>query len=418
MKNLKLNRYLLLIVLLAVIVRFYNFENRITFGPEQAISLLVSGDYINEKFSLLGLPSTQRTTSFGHIIYYPPIFNYSLIPFLIIFNYSVVLITGYFAFLNIATGLVLYIVSKKILNQKAALFSSALFLFNSYMINHSMFIWSVNYLPILNVLLVYLLFKMYKKISSRINIFIVGFLSSLSLGVEYIYIFTGVFILFLTIYFSKNKLTAFFLFLSGAATGILPTIIFDLTHDFYHLKSLWQYFLDTVSNPSQSNIAYYQFLQFWPILALLAGFLLFRIYKRNKILSIGILALYVFYNLMSPLVSFSDPVGMYKGLNYFKVNQAAELVTQDKPESFNVVMTFDFDSRAHPLRYLLKYNHNFSAGGVEDYPNSKNLYVFTTKDYPISKTGLWEVASFKAVKVQLLGEIGNNFVLYKLTKTN
>ncbi len=101
---------IILILILATVIRFYNFSERITFGPEQAISLLVSADYINEKFSLLGLPSTQRTTSHGHIIYYPPVFNYSLIPLLLLLNYDSALITTYFAFLNIITGFILYII--------------------------------------------------------------------------------------------------------------------------------------------------------------------------------------------------------------------------------------------------------------------------------------------------------------------
>jgi len=113
-KFLKRNGLLIIILVLAIVIRFYNFTDRINFGPEQAISLLVSSDYINEKFSLLGLPSTQRTTSFGHIIFYPPIFNYSLIPLLILFNYQPIGITAYFAVLNILTGLLIYLAVNKI----------------------------------------------------------------------------------------------------------------------------------------------------------------------------------------------------------------------------------------------------------------------------------------------------------------
>lgn len=414
---LKSNIILLIILLLASFVRFYDFPNRITFGPEQAMSLLVSGDYINEKFSLLGLPSTQRTTSLGHIIYYPPLFNYSLIPLLVIFNYDPVYITGGFAVLNLATGLLLYFVTKKIFNEKIAHFTTALFLFNDYMINHSLFIWSVNYLPILNLVILFLLTRMYLKKSKNYYPFVIGLLGSFSLGVEYIYLLIGALVFFLTLFFAKNRLRSFLLFFAGGILGLLPTIIFDLTHQFYHTKTLWQYLLDTVLNPGQSKITYYHFLQFWPLLAVLGGIILYQIYKQSRIASLVLLFSIIVINLLSPRVSFFSPTGMYEDLNYPKLDEAAKLIAADNPKNFNVVMTFDFDSRAHPLRYLLKYRYGHLAQGVEEYPRSESLYVLTTRDYPVLNTSLWEISSFGANNNQALGFF-DNFAVYKLTQTD
>lgn len=408
---------LILIFSLASLVRFYNFPDRITFGPEQAISLLVSGDYINEKFSLLGLPNVQRTTSLGYILYSPSLFNYSLVPIMMLFNYNPTLITSYFTFLNLFTGVALFIVVRKIFNVKIALFSTTIFLFNDLMVFHSMFIWIVNYLPLTSIITVYLYYKFYKARKSRILPFLIGLLLSISFGLEYIFFFTALFLFGILIYLAHKRVKAFLFFISGAVLGNLSTIIFDLTHDFYHLRTLWQYFIDTLFNPSQSLISYYHFFQFWPVFAVALGYLLSKIYRISKMFSVGLLVLYIAWNLLSANVSFVRPTGMFQGLNISRIERAAKIIANDHPKDFNVVMTFDFDSRAHPLRYLIKYIYGYKALGVEDYPNAKNLYIFTTEDYPVLNSGLWEIASFQGEKSEILGRI-DNFVVYKLSKGN
>ncbi|KKP31343.1 MAG: hypothetical protein UR21_C0011G0024 [Candidatus Woesebacteria bacterium GW2011_GWC2_31_9] len=113
LKNMK--KYLLIfsILILAFVVRFYNFSNRVTFGPEQARSLVVSSEYINDKPSLLG-QEYFRTNSLGQKLFTSAIFNYSLVPLIFIFKYQPLPITLYFAFLNIITAIVFYFVVKKI----------------------------------------------------------------------------------------------------------------------------------------------------------------------------------------------------------------------------------------------------------------------------------------------------------------
>jgi hypothetical protein len=405
---------LFLILILALAVRFYNFAGRITFGPEQAISLLVSADYINEKFSLLGLPSTQRTTSHGHIIFYPPVFNYSLVPLILVSDYKVVSVTAFFAFLNVFTGALLFYITRKFFNNIAAFFTVFLFLFNDLMINHSMFVWSVNYLPLIGVLSVYFLLRAWKKTGLK-DAFFLGVLSGLAFSVEYLYIPTGLLILLYLLIKSDKKLITGFLFITGGFLSLLPTVLFDLTHDFYHLRTLWQYFLDTVFLPSQSKITYYHFLHLWPVGALIGGIILSRVYGKSKVAAVVLGCFLVILSINSPRVSFSGPVGMYPGLDYPALEKAASLIAAENPDEFNVVTTFDFDSRAHPLRYLLKYNHGFKPMGVEDYPVSKQLYVFTTGDYSITDSSLWEITSFNGKGFARLESV-SDFALYKLVK--
>ena len=105
--------FIIAVFLVAIIIRFYNFPNRVTFGPEQAISLETSAAMIKDKFSLLGIENVQRTTSQGLKIYSGALFSYSVIPLLLIFDYQALPISVYFAVLNIVTGLILFLVAKK-----------------------------------------------------------------------------------------------------------------------------------------------------------------------------------------------------------------------------------------------------------------------------------------------------------------
>lgn len=407
------------ILIFAFVVRFYNFENRINFGPEQAISLLVSADYINEKFTLLGEPNVQRITSFGHRIFHPPIFNYSLIPLLLIFNYDPLPITAYFCLLNLFTGVVLYWVIEKYFNKIVAIFSLAIFLFNSVMIKHSFFIWNQNYIPLLSIVIGFLLYKI--KIANGKNEFklsiLLGIFSGLILGIEFLFLITMLFIFGLAYFWGKHK----FSILSGFGIGLMialsPMILFDLRHQFYFLNTLIQYFFDTLKQPGQNNLSYYHFLQFWPLLALLGGIVLARIYSKNFLLAICLILVYIYLNFSSPQISFSKAIGMNEGLNYQKLVQAAGVIANDKPSNFNLVTTWDFDSQAHPLRYLMKYRQKLVPADTENYSEINNIYVMSDPDYNFQDTSLYEIAGFRPLNVALLTKIDNDYSVSKLSKT-
>lgn len=408
---------LVLIIALAFLVRFYNFSDRITFGPEQAISLIVSGDYIKEKITLLGDPNIQRFTKDGLMLFHSPNFNYLMVPLMVILNYQVLDITAYFALLNILTGLLIFLIGKKYFNHITGLFASIFFLFNSYMIYHSMFIWIQNYIPLMSALIIYFLLKIktHPDKSPSFSVFLIGILSSSCLGAQYFFVFTIILIYAAIFYLSKNKLKHTLIFLAGLAVGYLPTIIFNLRNNFYDIYVIWQYTIDTLNNPGQNRISYYHFLQFWPLAALVMGSIFARFYERYKVAAISLLVVVSLFNLTSEKVNFTQPTGMHPGLNFPKLARAAEIVARDNPSNFNVVTTYDFDSRAHPLRYLLKFNHNLTPQGPEDYPNAENLYVLTTKDYSVKETTLWEISSFNYKDSRVLGTV-DNFIILKLTK--
>lgn len=403
-----------LIVVFSLFVRFYNFADRINFGPEQARSLVVSGNYLKQGFSFLG-QEYFRATSYGHKLFSGAIFNYSLLPLELIFKFNPLPITFYFSLLNIATGLVIYFLTKKIFGKRVAFFTLIFFVFNEYMIYHSLFIWILNYLPLIGFLTLYFLYRYHKDRNLKYSV-VLGLLAGL--GVNFHYFFTPIFLAILIYIAIKSRFNykQIFVYLAASVLGNFTMVIFDLRHNFYHLKTVWQYVLDTLNNPGQSSITYYHFLHFWPLICLVLGLIFEKIWNKNRFIALFFIVVYLYLNIFSSKVSFNKAIGMSDNLTWNKINFAANVIAKDKPVSFNVVSLLDFDARGYILRYPMEFIYGYKPLGVEDYPDASVLYVLSTVTYDFSKSATWEITSFKFKKVELLAKIDENYSVYKLTK--
>lgn len=406
----------MLIIISGLWVRFYNFEDRITFGSEQARSLVVSANYLKYKPSLLG-QEYFRVNSKGHKLFAGSLFNYSLVPLLILFKYDPTLITAYFAVLNIATGLVIYYLVKKMTNKHVALISLTLFIFNSYMAYHSMFIWILNYLPLVGMLSLYLTWKIFRKKAHNIDFLLLGILSGIGFGMEYLYILAVIPVVYFLIRYAAKKITTFTLFLLGSVLGDITQVIFDLKHDFYHLKTLWQYTLDTIHGVSGAGFIYYHFLDFWPLFILIAALIIYRIGLKNKLASVLIICLYLIVNLNSSLINYKLPVGMPEHLNISKIKEASKLIADKTSGSFNVATLYDFDTRGYVLRYFVEYVYKKTPLGELEYPISNELYTLSHVDYKFDSVYTpWELNVFKPYNIEIVGDIGGNFVVSRITR--
>jgi len=403
------------IILISLAVRLYNFENRLTYGPEQARSLVVSARYIKEKPSLLG-QEYFRVNSQGHKLFTSALFNYSLVPLLLIFNYQVIPITYFFVILNVITGLVVYFLVKKMLGYNAGLLSLILYLFNSYMIYHSMFIWVLNYMPLIGILSLYLCWKIYKKKYFNKDIFFLGILSGIGFGFEYLYILAILPVMFVLFKYSKNKIKDFAILAVGGLMGDAPQILFDLKHNFYHLRTLLQYGLDTLNGVSDAGFVYYHFLHFWPLLIILLSLLILKICKRNIFLGVMLIVLYLYLNLTSVHINFRKPVGMFEGLNFKNINTAAKIISEKASDNFNVVTLYDFDTRGYTLRYLVEYVYGKKPMGEIDYPSSNEIFALAKNDYDFNKNNPWELNVYKPYNISRIEEIRESFSLYRITK--
>lgn len=412
-----MKHYLILfsVLLIAILVRFYNFSDRITFGPEQARSLMVSANYISDKPSLLG-QEYFRANSLGHKLFTSALFNYTLVPPLLVTNYDPYPITVFFAILNIFTAAVLYILSKKMFGKNIALISIILFLFNSYMVYHSMFIWVLNYLPLLGTISIYLLWKIINKKHSLFDNFWLGVVSGVGFGLEYLYLIAILIALYIILKFTKEKWKSLIIFVIGGVVGDFPQVIFDLRHNFYHLTSLWQYALDTFTGSSDAGFTYYHFLEFWPAALLFLAIIVWIIYKKSKLLGYLVLALYLFLNIKSSLINFSNPVGMVSGLKFEDLKKTSQVIAQNVSENFNVVTLYDFDTRGYTLRYLVQHLNNKIPQNDVTYQNVGEIYALAESNYDFKNNNPWELNVFKPYNIERLENIGDGYTLFKLTK--
>src|SRR3990167_5012179 len=374
---------LFLIFLAGFIVRFYNYPQRINFSAEQGLALGTSADYVKEKFTLLGQRTFLRTTSKGHLLFSGALYNYSLIPLQLIFDYDPFPITIVYTLLNIFTAAVLFFLVKKVFNSTVAFYSLILFLFNAEMVSRSMYFWILHTIPLISILSLYLIWKL-KKTGSDSATLMLGILGGIAFTLEYFYFFTIVLVLIFTIIFSMKKVQHSLLYVLGTAIGAYTIIAFDMRNNFYHTMTLWQYFLDKVSS-------------------------------MNKMLVIVFIALYILINLNSKQISFNSAVGMSRGLTYSIVLEAAKSIGDDNPHNFNIVDLPDNDFRAYRFRYLVKNLSDKKPAGVEDYTNISTLYVFGDRNFNLARQQPWEIDTFGATKIETLATLKNGYFVYKLT---
>ncbi|MBU1071176.1 glycosyltransferase family 39 protein [Patescibacteria group bacterium] len=152
---------------------------------------------------------------------------------------------------------------KKLVKPEIALLGSILFLFNSSMVFHSRFIWIIHPFPLFGLITSYFFLKNLKK-PSLLLAGVLGLVTGLGIGMDYTFLFWGIPLFFGLLFYSSHRFQTALLFVAGGLIGDLPHVLFDLRHQFYNISTLWQYSLETLSNPSQSKILYYHFFPFWP----------------------------------------------------------------------------------------------------------------------------------------------------------
>jgi len=405
---------LIAIFLLAVLVRFYNFPNRVTFWSEQARSLVVSANYLKTP-SLLGQSYFVRQDSNSHTFYAGALFNYSLVPLLLISGYDPIVITVFFTFLNLFTGWVIYFVVKKIFSKNVAIISCALFLFNDWMIYHSLFIWIYNPLPLLGILTLYYIWKYFKK-GKISSIFILGLLGGLGVSLQFLFLSIALAVFIILVIRSNKKVTDALFYSLGVILGNLPMVIFELRHNFYESRTLVQFFLDTLMGKSNAAIAYYYFLPFWPIFAIAGAFLITVLWKKLKILCVLIVSLYFFLNLTSPRINWNAPTGMPIGMTTKDIDNASKAVAIDAEGDFNVAEVLDFDKQAYTLRYLVEYKYGKKPLDVVSYQNLNLLYVLAQTDYDFKRSNVWEINAGGPYNIEPLSGVGEPYTLYRLDK--
>jgi len=280
-----------------------------------------------------------------------------------------------------------------------------------------MFLWPYNYLPLFGIVGVYLVY-LFKKKNNFLSVFLLGFISGLGFGIQYLYLPLALVFAGLILFYSKRKIIYLLSLVIGGVIGDFPMVLFDLRNKFYNFETLFNYFIDTIKGQSDASFNYYYLLPLWGIAAVAIGWLINKTFMKSKLLAILIIAIYVILNLNSHLINYKKPTGMPDGLTWHEIYIAASIIAKDHPTDFNVASLLDFDTRGYILRYPVEIMFGYHPLGEEDYPQSKTLYVISQDNYDFRSPKVWELQAVQPYTIKKLDTIGLNsdYGVYKLTK--
>ncbi len=399
------------ILIAGIFLRVYHFDRRVNFSQEQAMALDRAAQMIETKqISLIGVPYFIRQTSTGHEFFNSGAYLYPIVLAQKLFGFHPLPITLSFAFINVLSGLLLWQISRRITNQKAALIALILFMFNPLMIEYSLFVWHINLLIPISIFWIYS-FYLFGRNTSASQAFLIGFWGALgfSLHISFFFIFSFSFFWICRQVLKTKNLKSLIAFGIGATLGYSPLIVFDLRHNFYNFKTMLEFIF---SSPGTGfTWQNYHFIFAFPIILITASWLVSKTIKspRMLVLLLGLLIVY-----WIPFWSLNKAYGMPVGWTLSAIEKSADLISRQKSEHLNVASLLDGETRALTIRYFLQHIHHTPLLDVTAYPQTQTLYV-VGRTNP-SNSQAWEIQSAGALKLSQYWPIQQDIYLYRLDK--
>ncbi len=249
LSKIKRNWLFLIVLGIAVFLRLYRIGSLTTFGVDQGVDFLVVRDMVLfHKWTLIGIKS-----SIGEF-FQGPIALYIMFPFFVLF-YLNPIAGAYTAFtLSLMTLLILYVTVDKYYSRTSALFASLMFAVSPELIMYGNSPLYQHFLPLLIIIGLFFLLKKEKKI---LDFFVIGLTAGLGMELHFLNITLVITVLiYFLIYENKGirKLVSYFV---GLMTGLLPTILFELRHNFLNIRL----FLEYISQNGSGKFTLQKYLQ-------------------------------------------------------------------------------------------------------------------------------------------------------------
>ena len=231
--KLKIEPIILIIIVVATFLRLQNLWYVEFKGDEAENSFLVT-DFIHQGI----FPLTGDMSSIG--VHNPPMFVYLLtIPFTI--SKNPVVASGFVALLNILAVYICFLFCKKFFNRRVALFASAFFALNPWVILYSRKIWANNLLTVFILIFFYSLYEIviHKK-QKYILLSCVSFAIFTQLHLSTWYFLVLWFLVFFI--FRPKVQIKYFLFGMGILVLLYsPYILFELQNNFFNIKTFFAF---------------------------------------------------------------------------------------------------------------------------------------------------------------------------------
>ncbi len=410
---------LFLVMLVFIFLRSVYFTQHLNFSDDQGLQATdILQDYRQHKIPLIGNRASSPSYQ-GHFIYQGPAYYYMYFPFLLVTNFEPINSSYLFMLFCALMVVPLYYGMKLLIDKRAALLMVIIYTLSPYYLNYTRFHWNPNYqLSLLPALL--LLMGFYKKYKSqKLFLLIAIFLGILfQFHYQFIFVILGIAVYYFLI--KKNSPLLLIHFFIGLAIGFSPLLLFELKHDFYHIRTFLLFFQHRNELSSAGSITtphYYLSISFMFLVAFL-GIIKNKLPKgRIFIISCSVLAIFLFAwsavdNFPNPQQSFWSPAPYWSYPDEYK---AYTIIKSVNLKDYNVANLAYYNTESFVVKYLLKRD-NVSIN-YDDYYHNKYLFVIKKSNTKIYDTLSYEVAFFKPSKVLKTWEINDHYNLYLLKRS-
>ena len=243
--NIKKNKFLLIIFLIAVFLRTYNIKHTLLFHYDQGYhGLAIKHIWDNKDLTLLGHKADVEG------IFHSSLFYYLMLPLYLISGWNPVGVSTILAVIDAISVVFIYLTAKKLFDQKTGLISALLYAVSYSVISYSRWLSNVTLIPFLSSLMFYLLaLSGGKKIRYySLALFVAGVIAQLNGAIGF---FLLPLLVIYLIYFKKDllknmlNLIKFFFYYSFPSIGLL---VFDIRNSFLVTKSIVNLFTSSENN--------------------------------------------------------------------------------------------------------------------------------------------------------------------------
>jgi len=229
-KFIRLNWVIIVILVFAVVLRFWRLEELTTFGGDQGYDFLVVKKILEGDLTLLG-PKIGPYNKIGNL-YLGPAYYYLLAPFLFIFREDPIGGAVLTALLSIFAIFVIYELSRKFFSKEVGFIASLIYAFNSFLINQSRAPSNPHLIPFFSILTTYSVLMIIIKNSKSI---LWPICAGLSLGIifQLHYLASSLLIVSLLFLVLAKKFKSALYTIVSFIVLISPQILFELRNQFF-----------------------------------------------------------------------------------------------------------------------------------------------------------------------------------------
>lgn len=229
--------FLILLIAGALFLNFFKLYDCFNLTGDPGRDAVAVRDIIVEgKMTLLG----PKASAGG--FYYGPWYFYLLVPFYLISGLNPIGGTYLTALSGVFAVLLMYFIGKEMFGKKAGVLSCLIYLVSPFILNQNRYAWNPSLVPVASLLSFWFFYK-YLKDGSWKNLLLWGVFFGLGLHFHFVLIFCLPVYLIMFFVGRKKKRSYLGLGVSFIAVGMffLPTLIFELRHDFITMKGLLEF---------------------------------------------------------------------------------------------------------------------------------------------------------------------------------